>query len=460
MVALAVNNKTLGDMVAGPGDYPTDDKWSADLQITEIQNFVSRHSDFMEVAFNSSDVRRIVSANPPKLAVVVGIEVDHIGNFQTLQNPAVPSDADVIAEIDRLYTKGVRYIFPIHVLDNAFGGSAAYVNLFNLSNVHETGKPYELVCADDPKTDKDITYTYNNNDLNLEGIVAQMIKRGWAVTSISYAPCNTGVGQKNKLGLTPTGIVAIKEMMRLGMLIDIDHMSQAAADNTLNLAQQFGYPVSSGHNGIRGSFGKDSQTERSLRPDQYATIGKLHGMAGVGSGGTYADQWRDSYNLVVQTMGAGAAAGFGTDTDGFALGMPPPKLAAGVPVPGPQHQQYEQCLEAPGCKCVPVNDRNPKPCINSCAASCNQRFPDAFLHGGGIKLPVQYTDAFPRSTDGNKTWDYNNDGVAHYGMLSDFLQDIGNTPSGQAAIDNLMQGAEYFYQTWAIVEMKKTAIGP
>ncbi len=148
---------------------------------------------------------------------------------------------------------------------------------------------------------------------------------------ISYGPCPSGLGQKNRLALTPSGVVAIKEMMRLGMLIDIDHMSQAAADQTLTLAQSFGYPVNSGHNGIRGTFGVDSQTERSLRPDQYASIGKLHGMAGVGSGGTGADQWRDSYNLVVQTMGVGVAAGFGTDTDGFALGMPPPKPVSGGP---------------------------------------------------------------------------------------------------------------------------------
>jgi microsomal dipeptidase-like Zn-dependent dipeptidase len=195
-------------------------------------------------------------------------------------------------------------------------------------------------------------------------------------------------------------------MMRLGMLIDVDHMSQAAVDQALTLAQSFGYPVNSGHNGIRGSFGTDSQTERSLRPDQYASIGKLHGMAGVGSSGTPADQWRDSYNLVVQTMGAGAVAGFGTDTDGFALGMPPPKPAAGTPP------------------------------------------------------AVQYSAAFPQSTDGNKKWDYNNDGVAHYGMLTDFLQDVGSHANGKATIDNLMQGAEYFYQTWAIAEAKKTTIGP
>src|SRR6266550_5203342 len=132
MVALAVNNKTLGDLTAGPDDYPTDDKSSADLQITETKSFVGRHPDFMEVAYNSADVYRIVSAG--KLAVVIGVEVDHIGNFQSASDSFhVPSDGDVKAEIDRLYGEGVRYIFPIHDLDNAFGGSAAYVNLFNIS---------------------------------------------------------------------------------------------------------------------------------------------------------------------------------------------------------------------------------------------------------------------------------------------------------------------------------------
>ena len=42
MVALAVNNRTLGDATAGPGDYPTDDKSSVDLQIRETKAFVGR----------------------------------------------------------------------------------------------------------------------------------------------------------------------------------------------------------------------------------------------------------------------------------------------------------------------------------------------------------------------------------------------------------------------------------
>jgi hypothetical protein len=392
MVALAVNNKTLGDMTAGPGDYSTDDKTSADLQIREIKGFVGRHPDFMEIANNSADVYRIVSAN--KLAVVVGIEIDHIGNFQTVQNPGVPTDAQVKAEIRRLYEEGVRYIFPIHVLDNAFGGSAAYVNLFNVSNVRESGHPYDLICA---SPGDNITYTYNNDDLGTKLVLMQLVKSGHAVTSISYKSCPDGLGQKNKLPLTPVGVVAIKEMMRFGMLIDIDHMSQAAADEALQLAASFNYPVNSGHNGVRGAIGADSLNERALRVDQYATIGRLHGMAGVGSGGVDAAQWFRAYNDVIHAMGGGVGvAGFGTDTDGFALGMPPRRGSS-----------------------------------------------------------VQYTKAFPPSRDGSKTWNYNRDGVAHYGMLWDFLQDVRSLPGGAATIDkNFMYGAEYFYRTWQIAEAR------
>jgi microsomal dipeptidase-like Zn-dependent dipeptidase len=395
MVALAVNNKTLGDMTAGPGDYATDDKSSADRQIQEIKSFVGRHHDFMEVAYKSADVHRIVAAN--KLAVVVGVEIDHIGNFQTVQNRAVPTEAQVKGEIHRLYNEGVRYIFPIHVLDNAFGGSAAYVNLFNVSNVRETGHAYDLVCASPADH---ITYRYSNSDLGVELVLAQLAKSGFAITSISSPKCPAGIGEKNKLGLTPIGVVAIKEMMRLGMLIDIDHMSQAAADQALHLAVTFNYPVNSGHNGVRGALGAETQNERAFRPDQYATIGRLHGMAGVGSGGLTAPEWLRLYNDVIHAMGSGnIVAGFGTDTNGFAPGMPP------------RHSS------------------------------------------------VRYTRDFPASRDGRKTWDYNRDGVAHYGMLWDFLQDVRSLPGGAVMVDNnFMYGADYFYRTWQTAESRAASV--
>lgn len=415
MVALAVNNKTLGDMTAGPGDFPTDDMSSVDRQITEIKSFVGRHPDFMEVAYTSGDLSRIVSAG--KLAVVVGVEVDHLGNLGAAVAPLIPApappDAALTAEIHRLYGEGVRYIFPIHVIDNAFGGAAAYESLFDVSSFRENGRPYSLVCANSGDNIRDAAgggFTYSNGEWTdvVVNTAVQTLKTGFAIVTINAPTCAAGVGQKNSLGLTPSGTVAIKEMMRLGMLIDIDHMSQAAADATLALATQFGYPVNSGHNGLRGALAK-SYNERSLRADQYTKIGVLHGMAGVGSGGLSAGEWLTLYEQVVAAMGGGAIVGaFGTDVNGFALGMRPP------------------------CVRPPMTTQT--------------------LCPGRQGPPVQYTAAFPASSDGARRWDYNIDGVAHYGMLPDFLKDVATLPGGAALVSNFMTGADYFFKTWQMAE--------
>src|SRR5207237_683144 len=122
MVALAVNNYTIATGVAGDGDGPTDDRASADLQIAEIKTFVGRHNDFMEVAFTPDDLRRIIAAN--KMAIVLGVEIDNIGNFNKL--PGGGGGKATHDEVLRLYNEGVRYIFPIHLIDNKFGGTAVY----------------------------------------------------------------------------------------------------------------------------------------------------------------------------------------------------------------------------------------------------------------------------------------------------------------------------------------------
>ena len=462
MVALAVNNKSLGDMTAGPGDYPTDDKTSADLQIAEIQSFVGRHADFMEVAYSSADVYRIVSASPPKLAVIIGMEIDHIGNFGVGRPnpatggqyvyPAPPPYADVQAEVDRVWNEGVRYIFPIHLVDSAFGGSAAYISLFDASNVRESGHPWALVCANDVHDKLNGGFTYDNSGLGLLNTAVQLGKTGFAVTSIPSPQCPPGVGQRNSLGLTPSGVVAIKEMMRLGMLIDIDHMSEVSADQALQLACYgqyrpntppftvpcpFGYPMNSGHNSVRGDT-PTSFTERSLRPDQYALIGTLHGMAGVGSAQLGAASWLPLYNHIIQLMASdntysktytpigycppvigtvacgSVVAGFGTDTDGLEFGMPPPTLDPLDPSHGKNARYW---------------------------------------------LGLQYTSAFPASTDGNKTWDFNSEGVAHYGMLADFVQYLRLNLNRAMVDNNFMYGADYFYHTWQIAEQRSQCIG-
>jgi microsomal dipeptidase-like Zn-dependent dipeptidase len=386
MVALAVNNKTLGDMIAGPGDYATDDKSSADRQIEETKGFVGRHGDFMAIAYSAEDLRRIVGEN--KMAVILGVEIDKIGNFD-INHP--PSNGDIDAEIGRLYAEGVRYAFPIHIIDNAFGGTATYDggDLFNYSNYREDGRWWTLRCADQADN---ITYRFKAQGFDLLRIAGVAAKIGLDF-ALRNPPDYPSCPQRNELGLTAQGIYALHQMMQRGMLIDIDHMSQESFNRAIAIAAQThgGYPLFSGHSQLRINGG----SERNPTAQQYSNISKLHGMTGVGSANVDDCAWTTMAIEVLQTMGDTAAVGFGTDTDGLAMGMPP-------------------------CKNHP---------------------------------PIQYGAALFQSRTGQRTWDYNKDGVAHYGMLTDFLEAVKRNPHGNELVENnLMYGAEYFYQTWKLAE--------
>jgi len=499
MVALAVNNKTLADAVSGPGDGPQDDSGSADVQIAATIAFVGRHPDFMEIAKTSADLERIVRAN--KLAVVLGVEIDNIGDLK-----GTPTNDQISAEIDHLYSQGVRYIFPIHLLDNPFGGTAAYEDLFNFSTFREEGHYWNLGCAPQPLPGNQFSevINYRFGSLNkflppLLDVAAPKLGMTWALLP-GYPNC----GQTNQQGLTAQGVFAINWMMHKGMFIDVDHMSDNSRSQAISIAESVsrngitGYPLNSGHNGLRGFIpdsdgisadppGPNQINERSTSFSQYRQIAQLHGMVGIGSDSLNAYQWVNMYRHVLAAMGNGAGSStgaigaFGTDLNGLAKGMPP-NVAQNNTVANPQ---YLKCVKGFQCAASADNTvRRPgQPVTNACAAnaqaSCLKQFPATLVECvSNCGHPrVEYTNAFPMSALGTSlgiySWDYNVVGVAHYGMLADFLQDASKapapgTPSGVKYVsamgppvpltgvnlinNNFMFGADYFLQTWKRVE--------
>src|SRR4029453_722859 len=54
----------------------------------------------------------------------------------------------------------------------------------------------------------------------------------------------------NRDGLTMLGEPPIRDMIALGMIIDIDHMSELSAQRTLEICEETGYPVVGGHTGF------------------------------------------------------------------------------------------------------------------------------------------------------------------------------------------------------------------
>lgn len=399
MVALATNNKTLGDAVAGSGDAPTDDKASGDLQIKAITELVSRHTDFMEVAYSAADVRRIVGAG--KLAIVLGLELDAFGNFYGKN--AAPSESKLKTEITRLYNLGVRYIFPVHTIDNHLGGSAVYENAFNLSNYREAGHFWNLACS--KESDK-ITYHFDPENPGTWDAGVMFVKATKLGVDVLREPpdppsCSSGQGHINAQGLTALGRFAVREMMRQGFLIDIDHMSQRSANETLLIAAGVylgGYPINSGHNEPRGSGG----SENSRTTSQIKKIAAMQGMFGLGIAKSTPAGFIQAYLAVTQAV-SGEGDGFvaiGSDVNGLEFGARP------------------------------------------------------------VSGSVTYDASFKKLKTGNRTWDYNTDGLANYGLMPDFIRAIGQASSDGSTkvVPGLNKSAEYFARMWEQVETQRASV--
>ena len=81
----------------------------------------------------------------------------------------------------------------------------------------------------------------------------------------------TGRGHANPRGLTVYGVIVLQEMMRRGMMIDIDHMSQKASDLALDMAEAHDYPVIASHCWFRDlAFSADVEFD-GQNADHYGT---------------------------------------------------------------------------------------------------------------------------------------------------------------------------------------------
>ena len=329
IVALTVHSQVFARI--SEGTRPDDDKTVGDKQIEYIKNVIAPACrDWMEIAYSPADMRRIMLNN--KLAVVLGSELDNIGNFD---GKRAPTEAEVRAEIRRLYDKGLRYMFPVHLLNNGFGGTAIKSDIFNLATKFNTGRAFDVelkdykdgfseyklkakfdVLSDVPAAmidanNKAIAYggiagaaapivvpaaaplvlpfipLITTAGTTVVGIAAPLIPvlagvavnkwtNEWGI-SLDVIPVGNNypaypwkrfAGHINRQGLTTAGEIAVNEMMRLGIMIDIDHAGRNTVDDYFRMAFAVpagGYPLNSGHN----QFTETRWTEAQLLPDGY-----------------------------------------------------------------------------------------------------------------------------------------------------------------------------------------------
>jgi microsomal dipeptidase-like Zn-dependent dipeptidase len=435
MVALSHNNRTLAELM-GTGAAISgvrNDQASSDLQITEIKSFVARHPDVMKVALTAAELYQIVQDG--KIAVLLGVEVDNIGNFNDLGN-VTPTMVE--GEIARLYAQGVRYVFPVHLTDNRFGDTAIYDALFNIPNRRETGLFWTVGCGGQFSQ-------IGFRSIGLPPGLNLFLPPG--MPAPPQGPlCLTGnglflghVNARTPTGVTSLGEFAIRTMMKYGMIVDVDHLSDRAVETVLGMAESVpggGYPLVSGHSAVRdgGQFNAENSRSRS----QLQRIGCLQGMFGLGTDGAEAYPWASQYLTAFTEMGRPTAL----CPDKSSLGKG--RVALGT--------DTNSLVKSPRPTLVELRTGPP-------------RFSDIYNPASAANdnplLP-----ALSRSTAGSRTFDYNIDGVAHYGMYADFVKDLRTAPvsgslsiTGKDLVDNhLLQSADYFFRMWQRIESQKTNV--
>jgi microsomal dipeptidase-like Zn-dependent dipeptidase len=423
MVMHAVNAEAICDLpiVRKQRGRTCDDMEAVDLELDgakQLEAYLDRVSGgpgrgWYRIAYSPDDAREIIQAG--KLAVVLGIEVDDIFGCK-VRGPC--TEQSVQAAVQKYYDKGVRHLFPIHLANNAFGGSALFGTFFDYNNYKLTKKfPDTFNCSS-------VGFEYHlEKPAPPVPVVLRLLGSG---KQPNYPPGPTC----NNAGLTSLGEFLIKELMRHGMLFEVDHMSYLAERRAIELAGAEQYPVVAGHAEFLGASIGQNRSEYQKTDAQLQAIRRSGGMTSVllnqglpgqirqwvdpASGDSVPNDcpssskmWAQAYLYAVNRMGgaADAAVGFASDQSLYAwLG---PRF-------GPKG-------------CARRGDPQLRP----------------------VSYPFAMRDtSFEAMRSGDRTFDFNTEGFANIGLLPDFVADLKNIGLSDAQLAPLFRSADAYVRTW------------
>jgi len=219
--------------------------------------------------------------------------------------------------------------------------------------------------------------------------------------------------------------------MDRGMLIDVEHLSSRAFDSTLAIARRRSYPLISSHTGLRALavprppealHVKGCSNEAMRNDQQLRALKDLGSVLGVGGHvGLIQDLsydvstgWAQAYRHAQDTLGFDAVA-IGTDMNGLAA-APGPRFASDPAAPGG------------------LRPLNPDDAVRP-------------IRYGKDQIPI-IKRALEQTAMGKRKYDFNTDGLAHYGLLPDFTLDVALSVGGKDALAAFFNSAEAVVKAW------------
>ena len=341
--------------------------------------------------------------NDGKLAVVLGIEISHLFNCKVTQPGGlfeVPNcdEAEIDTQLQRLVDLGVRQMFPIHEFDNALGGNGIFDGLIlNIGNFVDTGSFW--ATYDCPEDD----YFFSAGAQMTTSLPAPLDPLSKLLHTLTQGllPLYPSANQCNARTMTDLGKYAFERMMQERIIIEVDHLELKMKSELLDMAEAKTpvYPLVSTHGGHGGiSMG---QAARLLDGGGLLYPSK-------GNGRQFAAQVEKL--RTVKAEDRLFAMGYGADMNGLATQS------------GPR-----------GADAEPV------------------RYPFTLFRGAdwGPQFNRVQPIVFQQSVvpEGNRAFDINDEGLSHYGMIADWIEEV-RLEGGKDALTDLYNSAELYLQMW------------
>lgn len=434
VVQHATTNQIICDLLKGAGVQPTryacNDMVAVDRIVQEayeMEAYIDAQTGgpghgWFRIVHSPAEARRVIRSG--KLAVVLGIETSNLFDCFLVPSEEHPActEQDVVTALDRYYALGVRVMFPVHKYDNAFSAGDGQKFFIELGNFVQTGhySNYTTECdasvpsafdrgapafpaLNRPREDflapppNDMS-GFGNDPLGtiLPFVGSLLPSSGGPVPEMCQAA-----------GLTPLGEFLIEEMMRRGMIIEVDHMPRRSYRRAYEILEANDYPAA-------GTHGLNNH-------------GELYRLGGVSASGfarcrsasasATMDDGRQARIEMIEDAGGFPAEGFGFDLNGFAG------------APGPRFGPKSVCGSTP--QTDPVT------------------YPFSSYAGDVI---------FTEPHVGNRTIDFNTEGMAHIGLVAELIEEVRRDGVSDAELEPLFKSAEGYLRMWEKAERRAREI--
>lgn len=435
MVQHVTTNQVLCQLTVGLGTQPLrdscNDMVTAD-RIIEAAYDMERYIDalsggpgegWFRIVLTPADAREHIIAG--KMAVVLGIETSDIfdcylvpfGEFERC------TEADVVAKLDEYYDKGVRALFPAHKFDNDFSAGDGDRNIGQSGSFFHTGYlsnfipcPAELLTFPGGFDNGGVNLASLNMPRDVYDSPPPIDVSGFDADPVGTLLPNLGLLGGGPLvgdycqnyGLTDLGEFLIVEMMKRGMILEVDHLPRKSYARAFEILEENDYPAA-------GTHGRNNN-------------GRLYALGGVSSGGfgrcrsestagTMDNRFQDRLQLM-RDMDAYPAEGFSFDLNGFA-GAPGPRFG-----------------DRAGCSDPQTDEGITYPFTS---------------YGGDITLE--------QPTVGNRTLDFNTEGMVHVGLVPEVIEDVRRDGATDEELEPLFRSAEGYLRMWVKSEERSGSIG-